>query len=152
MQTAAPARSSASENSRPWARVQLPIDSHCSGGHAADLGGDGLGVALLEQGRAGASTARPHALAGSYLQEVGAQARDLVLHGHGGAVADRDHRDHRADANDDAQDGEEGAHQVAPDRAQRQQQGVEPHAQPAPKGVAVCPAWPAWSPTGSGLR
>ncbi len=25
MQTAAPARSSASENSRPWARVQLPM-------------------------------------------------------------------------------------------------------------------------------
>jgi len=28
MQTAAPARCSTSENSRPWARVQLPMVSH----------------------------------------------------------------------------------------------------------------------------
>ena len=49
------------------------------------------------------------------------------MHRQRGAIAQRHHGDHGADANDDAQDGQEGAHQVAPDRAQRQQEGVEQH-------------------------
>ncbi len=89
---------------------------------------DGLGIGLLERRRAAAAAAaRPLALAGAHHQQVGAQAGDLRLHRLRGAVAQRDHGDHGADADHDAQDGEERAQQVAPDRAQREQQGVEQH-------------------------
>jgi hypothetical protein len=64
---------------------------------------------------------------GRTMQQVGAQAGDLVLHRLRGAVAQRDHGDHRADADHDAQDGQERAQQVAPDRTQGEQEGVQQH-------------------------
>jgi hypothetical protein len=70
-----------------------------------------------------AAAARPHALAGRTMQQVGAQAGDLVLHRQRGAVAQGDHGDHGADADHDAQDGQERAQQVAPDRAQASSTG-----------------------------
>ena len=43
-----------------------------------------------------------------------------------GALADRDHRDHRADADDDAERGQERAHLVAQQRAHRDAQRLQP--------------------------
>src|SRR3546814_14437649 len=50
----------------------------------------------------------------SDLEDVRAEARNLVRHGLRRAVAERHHRHDRGDADDDAEDGEERAKQVAP--------------------------------------
>ncbi len=100
------------------------------GRDAADLRRDGLGIAFLELRHAcatAAAAARPRALAWPHHQQVGAEAGNLRLDRLGGAVTERDHRDHRADADDDAQNGEKRAQQVAADRAQRQHEDAVQH-------------------------
>src|SRR3546814_2713204 len=61
------------------------------------------------------------------LKDVGAETRDLLLHRGGGRVAQRHHRDDRADPDDDAEDGQERAQQMAPDRSQREDEGGAQH-------------------------
>ena len=95
-----------------------------------------IGEAVVEQARRvleeterilGIVHSQAEPLSGPHHQQVGAQAGDLVLHRTRGAVAERDHRDDRADADHDAEDREERAQEVPPDLAQRQLQGVPPH-------------------------
>ena len=86
---------------------------------------DGLDIGQLEVRRAGAVAARAELLARPQHQQVAAEAGDLVGDHARGAVAQRHHGDHRADADDDAEHGQERAHQVAADRAQGEQQGVQ---------------------------
>jgi len=73
--------------------------------HATDLGGNRLCIHLLEGRRT--RPARPLTLALTHHQQVTAQPGDLVLHRLGGAIAQRHHRDHRADTNDNAKNGQE---------------------------------------------
>src|SRR3546814_20408371 len=77
----------------------------------------------LELGRARPAAAAAETLPGPDLKDVGAETRDLLLHRGGGRVAQRHHRDDRADPDDDAEDGQERAQQMAPDRSQREDEG-----------------------------
>ena len=147
-----PARSSCSSKRRPEASVQLlvskcalvvPIrlvdqlrapcttvaDARTSGATArspAICASMAVASAAVNDGTPDVR-ARPQALPGADLQQVAAQPGDLAAHRRRGALPQRDHRHHRTDADDDAQHGEERTQQVAPDRAQRQQQRVPQH-------------------------
>ncbi|MPM47041.1 hypothetical protein SDC9_93749 [bioreactor metagenome] len=89
----------------------------CHGHHAANLLRDHVGIGVLEGWRG--AGAGPHALAGAHLQQIGAQPGDLVLHGARGAIAQRDHGDHRTHADHDTQHREERTQQIAANGAQR---------------------------------
>ncbi len=65
------------------------------------------------------------ALPRSNRQHVRAQLRDLRLYGPLGALAERDHGDHRADADDDAEHGEHRPELVGPDRVHRDLHDLE---------------------------
>ena len=67
--------------------------------------------------RSPARTPPTFALPGRDGEEVAAQALDPLRDPRGGALADGDHGDHRADADEDAEDGEHGAHLVLQQRA-----------------------------------
>ena len=87
--------------------------------------------AILNGRRAG-SLPGPHSLAGPDHQQVAAQAGDLFRDLDGGAAAEGDHGDDRADADDDAEDGQERAQDVAADLAQGQHERVPEHQRAPP--------------------
>ena len=128
-QTALPDCSSASVQIRPsvsghcWAVknwlvvpliVGLPIGGVVHGEHrglglrrdradAGDLILDRGDVVHVEIGRLRAAAAAAEALAGADLEDVGAEAGNLLGHRRGRALAQGHHRHHRGDADDDAE-------------------------------------------------
>ena len=151
MQTAAPDRSSLSENQRPSASFQLPDSKYSlvvpvivvdrflaplmtlrpSARHRRD-GGDRRHVAAQrvhvltpERLRAPGGPARAHALPRHHAQHVAAHVGDVGGDLGGGTVAERHHDDHRRHADDDPERRQRRAQDVATDFAQRQHDGVE---------------------------
>ena len=94
---------------------------------AGDLLLDRLDVGHVEIGRLRPAAAAAEALAGADLQDVGAEARNLLGDRRGRALAERHHRHHRGDADDDAERGQEGAQQVPADLAEGEDDGGEEH-------------------------
>ncbi|MGC4082605.1 MAG: hypothetical protein QM736_10960 [Vicinamibacterales bacterium] len=67
-------------------------------------------------------------VAGCHRDDVHAGRRDLILDGRTRAVADRHHREHRADANRDAEQRQRRPKSVAAERAPREREtGGELH-------------------------
>ena len=168
---AAPARSSSSLNSRPSFSCQLPVvsqalllpttldvqlrplatrvallarDSGATAADAANLAGDGGGVYFFERRALLAPAGCPGPCAGQGVSAAGwcpgsrsgfaplgwRRCPSVTM------VMTAAHADH------DAQDGEEGAHEVAPDGAQREPDGIEEHQ------CTSCGALRAWRRTG----
>ena len=92
---------------------------------AGDLLLDRLDVGHARNRAPAAAAAAAEALAGADLEDVGAEAGDLLGDRRGRAVAERHHRHHRGDADDDAEHGQERAQQVPPDLAQGEDDGGE---------------------------
>ena len=86
--------------------------------------------------------AGPDALARHDGQQVAAHAGDVRRDLRRGAVAERDHDDHRRDADDDAERRQRRAQHVAADLAKREDDGVEQH-QWTPPVRSSLSTWPS---------
>ncbi len=107
------------------------------GPHPGNLAGDGLGVVVAEGHGAGTGAARTvKPLARPDLQQIAAQAGDLLGDLHGGALAQSHQGDHRRHPDDDAEDGERGAQDIAADLPLGQLHGFPEH-QACPPALGV---------------
>ena len=102
-----------------------PLLDRALGLTGANVLGNGGGIAHLQRGSR--CRARPQALARAHLQQIAAQAGNLVLHRLRGAIAQGDHGDDGTDPNHNAQNRQKRAQQVAPNGAQGQPNRVPQH-------------------------
>src|SRR5690606_27904908 len=108
-------------------RGHLRLDLPCDVADPGNLLPHRLDIALVERPQLAAI-----GLNRKHEEHVRAERADLLLDIGGDALPPRHHRDDSGNADDDAERGQEAAQQVAPDFAERQEQGRAEHQTGAP--------------------